>query len=223
MTQTCSRQAVSLPASSTLLVEDPAALAAIHRPGVNLCVWRRPVSPRLLRFIDTVVLPRNVKRVLTCDSAASLIEELLQDIPGGDERDWFEEDIRGLVKLYAALLGAERVTLKLESFGGALCERFHVDWVKLRLICCYAGPGTEWLDSRHVDRSRLGPQPGDPADEYSGLLREGAVIRRLDRFAVGLMKGQLWPGNQENALVHRSPHVEDASLRRVLFKIDPAE
>lgn len=33
--------------------------------------------------------------------------------------------------------------------------RYHEDKVPLRLLCTYVGPGTEWLDDRHVDRWQL--------------------------------------------------------------------
>ena len=73
------------------------------------------------------------------------------------------------------------------------------------------------MADEEINRDWLSPRGGERGDE---LLREGATIRQLERFDVGLMKGDRWPGNQGKGLVHRSPHDRDAKQRRVLFKID---
>jgi hypothetical protein len=155
----------------------------------------------------------------TAPSAAdgALVQAL--ELPGGDA---FARDVRFLSDLFAGITGVEALNVKLECFGGGLCERFHVDLVQLRLICSYGGPGTEWLEEAFVNRARLGPDAGGPADEESGLLLPGATVWRMDRFAVGLMKGERWPGNSGRGLVHRSPYGTTADVRRSLFKIDMA-
>jgi hypothetical protein len=48
-------------------------------------------------------------------------------------------------------------------------------------------------------------------------------VERLDRYAIALMKGEKWPGNRGNGLVHRSPRIIGSGQRRVLFKIDSDE
>lgn len=72
-----------------------------------------------------------------------------------------------------------------------------------------------------LDRAFLGPAAGDLPDEHSGLLLPGAVVHRLERFAVAVMKGERWPGNSGKGLLHRSPRIASSGRRRVLFKIDP--
>jgi len=198
--------------------EAPAPLSTILEPGVNLCIWHRVVPALLREFIAAEVLPRKIKQSVAWSGETMDLSGLLVDLPHGTGRDLLAEDLRGLAGIVRELTGSERVTLKLESFGGNLCERFHVDRVALRLICSYAGPGTEWLADADVNRAWLGPAGQRLADEESGLLRTGAVVRRLDCFDVALMKGESWPGNSGRGLVHRSPRIADQ--RRVLFKID---
>jgi len=205
---------------SSLMVNDAAELVRILQPEVNLCVWQRSVPVPLERFIDAVVSPRTDRRQVTCAARAADLTELLQDIPRGEGFEHFQADIHSLVHLYREVTGTDRITIKLEAFGGNLCEAFHADWVQLRLICCYAGPGTEWLDNADIDRAKLGPASGGLHDEDSGLLLPGARIRYMDRFSVGLMKGECWPGNRGNGLIHRSPKTDDATRRRVLLKIE---
>jgi len=208
------------PTTSTVAVADSDGLTAIHEPAVNMCVWQRSLPETLAQFVDAVVLPRNIKRVLTCAADAPAIDELLQELPMERGFALLRADMLELAVRFAKLTSAQQLTLKLESFGSNLCERFHVDWVPLRLICSYAGPGTEWLDNAAADRAFLGPAAGDLADEASGLLRPGAVVQRMERFAVALMKGERWPGNQGNGVLHRSPRIAGSGQRRVLFKID---
>jgi hypothetical protein len=210
--------------TSAIVSDDLGDLRRITEPGVNLCLHRRTVPPDLEQFIDLAVLPRTIKRTASINVASVDFDEFLQDVPTNkDGLARFRTDIEELVHLYAELTGAMRLSLKLESFGTNLCERFHTDQVQLRLICSYAGPGTEWLHNDDVDRAKLGPGAAGRPDEESGLVLPGARVRQMPRFAIGLMKGDRWPGNRGNGLVHRSPRITDRNLRRVLFKIECTE
>lgn len=208
------------PTGSAISLNDPADFVRIREPGVNLAFYRRQVAPPVQQFVDEVLLPLNLKRVVPGTDAAKGPALLLDGIGRPEEAQAFAQDLRALIKWYIQAAAVPKVNLKLECFAGNLCERFHADRVPLRLVCSYAGPGTEWLADEEINRDRLGPRAGEMRDEKSGLLREGAVIRQLERFTVGLMKGDCWPGNLGKGLVHRSPHVRETGLRRVLFKID---
>jgi hypothetical protein len=94
------------------------------------------------------------------------------------------------------------------------CRRFHVDHTRLRLLCTYRGPGTEWLAHDQVDRQALAAhQPND------AILRHGQP-RHLEPFWVGVLKGERFPGNAGRGLVHRSPPVADTGTTRVLVCLD---
>ena len=187
--------APSLSTGSALLLDDPADLVRIREPGVNLVVYRRRVGTSVQKFVDEVLLPLDLKRIVPGTDAAQGPVQLLDGIVPMDKAQPFIEDLRELIERYTQVAGIQSVNLKLECFAGNLCERFHTDRVRLRLICSYAGPGTEWLADEEINRDWLGPRAGDRRDEESGLLREGATIRQLERFAVGIMKGDHWPGN----------------------------
>jgi len=208
------------PASSSALVEEPAGLCRILEPHLNFCVLRRDVASELEDFVREVLLSREMCRSLICATADPDLEELLQGIPHSDGLAAFRADLLAQVRWFGSFIRAPQVQIKLESTGKDLCERFHVDQVPLRSICTYEGPATEWLDNAAVNRSKLGPGSGGQRDEESGLLLPGARIQQLPRLAVGWMKGGLWPGNAGSGLVHRSPRVRAAGLRRVFFKID---
>jgi hypothetical protein len=87
------------------------------------------------------LLPGDTKRLITCDSHAPDLAGLLEGVPTTPGYAAFCEDIRLQVDLYALLMGPGQINLnlKLECFGSNLCERFHTDWVGLRLICRMRG------------------------------------------------------------------------------------
>jgi len=197
----------------TTTADAPAELATILRPEVNLCLWQREVPVDLVRFVDTSLAGRDYRRCTTWDGNEPEWLELGADLAAADGFEAFRDDVTLLAHVYAELTGAARLAIKLEAFAGNLCERFHVDRVGLRLICSYAGPGTEWLANADVDRRSLQP------DAAAGPVRPGGQVRQMPRWAVGLMKGERWPGNTGNGLVHRSPKCGPTE-RRVLLKIE---
>lgn len=123
----------------------------------------------------------------------------------------FLADVAWLVGAYACLLDARRIGLRLRVLDKAMCPRFHVDHVPLRLITSYAGVGSEWLEEGGMPRSRLGQAAAEPQDE--------ACIRRLGAGHVALAKGEKWQGNEGRGLIHRSPQ-PPAGERRLLLTLD---
>jgi Protein of unknown function (DUF1826)/CobW/HypB/UreG, nucleotide-binding domain len=64
-------------------------------------------------------------------------------------------------------------------------RHFHVYHATVRLVCTYAGPTSEWLEERDVDRSS---SPGPPGLHRRSLHRDPAV-RRCAPLDVVLFKG----------------------------------
>ncbi len=208
------------PITSAVLGSHAADLHRIREPRLNLCVLGRTVAAEVEEFVRGVLLPGDLRRTAVCDPADPEVGGLLSGFPASASLAAFRADILVQLRLFAAFLDAPRYHLKLIATGDNQCERFHVDWVRLRSICTYAGPATEWLDNADVDRANLGPGAGGLPDEASGLLRPGASVRRLPLYAVAWLKGSRWPGNADGGMIHRSPRVLGSGQRRVVFKID---
>ncbi|MGC0155055.1 DUF1826 domain-containing protein [Chromobacterium vaccinii] len=202
--------------ASARLSDNLADLAAIFDAGVELCLYRRPPIADIagyLRRAGRDGLPGlGWRRVLTPGEA---IDAPLADLPG---REALYADIAWLCDLYATLTGCDRVGARLEVLSGAMCPRFHVDRIGLRLLCCYQGPGTEWLPDAAADRVRLGAGARGLSDAQSGLIRDAAAIGRAPPFSVLLLKGAEWPG-ADSGVIHRSP-VPRAGEPRVLLALD---
>ncbi len=201
----------------TVHTRELTGLTGIHREGVNVCLWHRDVDAEVRRFVETALLARAVRVQSTVTvGRGQEIAALLPTGCDGPGRDAWLKDVRLLVDVYGDLLGFSAVGLRVTTLPRPMCPRFHVDRVGVRLVCTYAGTGTQWLDSGDVDRSKLGPAAGSVPDEASGLVLAPERVHTMPAFAVGLFKGEGWPGNHGNGAVHRSPPMQPGEMRLVL-------
>lgn len=125
-------------------------------------------------------------------------------------------DTRFWVEVLSELTGATHVGVRLTRIEEAMCPRFHVDGVTVRLVTTYVGLGSEFVSSEQVDRTRLGHAASGMTDATSGLLRTSDCVRSAQAFDVVLLKGEAWPGNKGRGAVHRSPAASAAAPRLVL-------
>lgn len=191
-------------------------LTEVLHDDVNLAVWQRRLPAQIEDFATallaqgeplahamTLELPR-------ADSEPSLDGLLARyaDLPG---QAAFLADVAWLVRAYACLLDARRIGLRLRALEQAMCPRFHVDHVPLRLISSYAGVGSQWLEEGVMARGRLGQVSAEPQD--------AALIQQLQAGHVALAKGEKWQGNEGRGLIHRSPQ-PPAGERRLLLTLD---
>lgn len=140
--------------------------------------------------------------------------------PARSGREDFVADIDYLAEIYGDLLGCPSVGLRVEVLARAMCPRFHVDATGIRLLCTYRGSGTEWLDDRYADRSKLGSVSDRIDDEHSGIILNPAGVHRVATYDIALLKGSRWQGNAGRGIIHRSPAVSDESAPRVLLALD---
>ena len=130
------------------------------------------------------------------------------------------EDVTMLVSAYCELFERREAGLRLRTLDKAMCPRFHVDRVPARMICSYGGIGTEWLPEYAFNRRKLGMGGCGVPDDVSGLIADPTAIRQMPAYAVGLMKGENWAGNEGCGLVHRSPKPTAVQPRRLLLTLD---
>ena len=173
-------------------------LPEILRPNTSLAIWQRESSWRIEQYFrdNFATLGINIRGVFALDN---LKTELLQILPEHEYRDEVVEDILLLSDLITCLFNCDSVGLRLAPLQKAMCPKFHVDNIPVRLVNTYLGPGTEWL-------------PVDAPSEES--------LHQMDPFSVGLLKGKAWEGHEDMAARHRSCQVE-ANSQRVLLTLDP--
>lgn len=136
---------------------------------------------------------------------------------GPDAQAWTSY-VEKITEIFACLLDAKTVGVRLVVSDGPHCPRFHVDQVVARGVLTVIGAGTEWLDDAHLDRSRLGHAGGPGGDDVSGLVRDWGQVRRAVPGELAVFKGAAWPGAAGRSVVHRSPPAD--GVRRVVLTLD---
>lgn len=189
-----SRSGISGPGITHLQCLGPGALASIHDRTMGLAIWdRRPRLPSGYELAAMVPAPP------ACLVASGAPEEAARALKAQLSRraGALAADIGALAHLFAAVAGVRMVRIRLEHLDDDACRRFHVDAVRMRLLCTYAGLGTQWQDVH-------------------------GRLHRMARLQVGLFKGSRHPSGG-SSILHRSPpvsHLPPARRARLLLCID---
>lgn len=194
----------------------PETLTRILEDQTNLAVWQRQLPVHIADFAQLVLslnepLAESLCLELPDEDAEPDLAGLaagLRDLQGFEG---FVSDLKWLISAFACLLGARRIGVRLRVLDKAMCPRFHVDHVPVRLITTYAGIGSQWLEEGAMDRLQLGQADAEP--------QGAASIRQLNSGDVALLKGEKWHGNEGFGLIHRSPQLAPGE-RRLLLTLD---
>ena len=175
----------------------------IEGPG-----WARVFSPACAVVVDlqTALDPRMLNGLLaSAEGGERIIVRAVVD-PDGPGQVFgtlpipLVDDILANARRFAALLSVATVKVRLEQVTTDACRLLHSDYVDVRLIKTYAGPGTDYA-----------PDPDTPA-----------VLERLATGATGLFAGRDFPGDGHTACLHRSPPINGTGIRRLVLVIDRA-
>jgi len=215
-------RAASCAAASTRsirFVTEPVDLVCVFEPEVQVVCLRREPDLVIQRSLDSLARAGGLGSGfrISLPARAALDAGALPDLLASDA---MKADIALLLDIYADLVGCSSMGLRVEITKQAMCPRFHVDRVGIRLLCTFRGSATEWLEDEWVDRSKLGGGASRLPDETSGLMRDPAGIGHAEPFDLVLLKGCAWPGNELHGAIHRSPSVPTHSAPRVLLGID---
>lgn len=193
--------------------QTPKALSRILDDEINLAVWKRHMPLHIAEFARLLLsLNEPLAESLCLELADEDAEPDLSGLASGfrdlEGYEGFIADLKWLVSAFACLLGARRIGLRLRVLDKAMCPRFHVDHVPVRLITTYAGVGSEWLKEGAMDRRQLGQANAEPMDTTQ--------IQQLKSGEVALLKGEKWHGNEGFGLIHRSPQPAPGERRLIL-------
>lgn len=120
-------------------------------------------------------------------------------------------DIEVLLSQFKLVSKVDYFKLILSTINSNMCSKFHTDNNTLRLLCTYAGPGTLWLPKTAVKNVK-NPNEVNWEDEFSNEIQQAQIGE------VVLLKGMLYPNG--NAVMHKSPSIEEAGNKRLLLRID---
>ncbi|WP_322845332.1 DUF1826 domain-containing protein [Pseudomonas sp. B33.4] len=190
----------------------PKTLTRILDDDTNLAVWQRQLPLHISDFAQLLLsLNEPLAQSLCLELASEDAEPDLTGLASGfrdlEGYEGFIADLKWLVSAFGCLLGAKRIGLRLRVLDKAMCPRFHVDHVPVRLITTYAGVGSQWLKEGVMDRQQLGQANAEPH----------AQIQQLSSGDVALLKGEKWHGNEGFGLIHRSPQPTAGEHRLILI------
>ncbi len=173
------------------------------------------VPESVRRFARTLIDRRCLATPLEIERLAVDAPALLTDLRRGVADFGDVEDVGAFtnwaarwVREFGALVDAKALSLRMVHSRKPMCPRFHVDNVRVRLICALVGPGSEWLRSEDV--SYL------PDDRVCQQVHPGAV-QQLASGSIGLFRGVRFRGGRKQGVVHRSPQT---AVDRVVMTMD---
>lgn len=189
------------------VVDAPEGLSAIRHPGCAAVIWRRQLSPGFQSWLDGLapeVLPRG-RVILRPEAVRDVVAEVCNagGTPHGSERDLLVEDVAALADIFASIMRARWLRLRLDVVTTNACRRFHIDAVTARLVCTYRGSGTQY-----------------------GISTDGVEPRRIFSVPTGgpiVLRGTLWPEGPRSGLLHRSPPIEGKGETRLVLVLDPLD
>lgn len=178
-------------------------LSQILNPNVQLAVWRRP-GTRLLTWIKDLDFDAidDVQTDMTLSDGVGEISQMLVQAgyPGDPLRNVLAEEIGRYATIFGQIMDRTQLRMRLEIVETDACRKFHMDFVKARLIAPLTSPGTQWIEAD------AGP---------------GAMINELGAGDVAIFKGRIWA--EEPAILHRSPPIAGTGVSRLLLVLDPKD
>lgn len=193
-------------------------LSDIFNNENNISLWNRNLDESISIGAKEIIndnLEFNFSKVLKYDE---INEALINRLGQSQNKILLFNDISNLTELFCSMFELKKVWLRMGISTKATCPRFHVDYLKCRLLTTYNGPGTEWLPNDLIDRTKLKFNQKFSTDQ-DGLFSSKKDIKQLATGDVALLKGELWPGNKGQGLVHRSPYYNQ-EYKRLYLTID---
>lgn len=219
------RLRLSLVRSRTVVSPDREASSAIHEPSVNAFLWRRTLAPEVEHALAAFTATREAfeSRILlgANDDVEQAVARLVTArLPSLDLRESLALDLVTLLELHQQLASTAQTSLTFSLVDDDACRRFHTDEIGLRLVCTYAGPGTECAPDAAVDRTAFG-QPHASNDMANlAIVPEARAVLHARAGDVVLLKGDAWPDNRGLGAVHRSPPIASRGLRRLVLVVN---
>jgi len=193
-------------ASPVAMVEDIGALDMINDSKTAAVIWKRPIPTSVLNWFAELPLDRieGARFVVARDDVRRCVEKIFGEVASvpGQDFDWLIGDITALSHEICRLFTASHVRVRVEVVSDDACRRFHMDAVRVRSICTYCGPGTEY-----------GMSKGDESPEQ---------VHHVPTGMPALFKGTKWPTSARGRLLHRSPPINGLGVSRLVVVIEPA-
>jgi hypothetical protein len=199
--------------SDNVISDNESGLKNIIEPDCNISIWKRSLcfDPAALLTHDPkrfrILVPSNAPKA---DLYALITEAMIKagyhmDVDMGVDAIALAQDISRLCVLFQAYTRTPKTQIRLEIIDNDACRKFHSDFVTVRLISTYLGPGTQWINSSITYKQTSVP------DEDIHEMAPGDV---------GIFKGRM---ASSTPAIHRSPPIERTGQKRFVLVLNPEE
>ncbi len=194
-------------ADNVRVVHDVAGAAALFDDWCNVVVLKRTLGTRL------AVEAQHAAQQPTFSLIMAVLAEGFRELSDRLVRmPALAEDIGFWARVIAELTGCKQVGVRLQRVEVAMCPRWHVDNVVVRVVSAFVGQGTEFTTN--------GAPGGRSVSALEAFNRaQGAMNERAEAGDVLFLKGEVWPGNSGRGAVHRSP-LATREQPRLLLTLD---
>ena len=187
------------------LVDIAEDCAVIRQSDCAVSVWQRRPLPSFQSWIDGLApetLP-TARVILRPEGVRTAVRQICVSAGTPDcvERDLLIDDVAAMADIFAKLMQAQWLRLRLDLITTNACKKFHVDAVTARLVCTYRGTGTQY---GNTEGGR------DPKSIFT--VPTGSPI---------LLRGTRWPEQPPSGVRHRSPPIEGSGETRLVLVLDP--
>lgn len=184
-------------------------LSEIHKPTTNISIYDRDIS-----HLDNEINKLISKKInfQTAGETELIIKNIKEEL---EEFSLMINDLTELLHHFQKITKAASFRLLLKTVNTNMCRKFHTDINDLRMLCTYRGPGTLWLENANLETL-------NSPNTTEAIYNENK-IEQAKKGAVLILKGALYPSNNTNAIVHRSPTIEETGTNRLLLRIDTNE
>lgn len=198
-------------------------LHSIKSEGIQLAVWQRlPVVPAQAAVEALRSIPDRCLLDLRIQDFTGLSSKLRSHFNFRSSSlqaslDALACDFQNLGALFSKITEQQHLRLRLERVQDDGCALFHVDTLPVRMVCTYAGPGTQWVEEDNLRRDQLGLRGRSVEEANAAIVIDPRKIHTAAAWQVLVFKGRLWEGHGfTDGLVHRSApvrHPRDGRLR----------
>lgn len=200
-----------------VLSRDESALALLRQDDVSLVVVSR--EPLRTKWGDHPTFApahgAHLSQTLTVGAGVDLACGSFGPIPV----ELVRSDIALLVRALTSVAKCRRANVVLDVVDDDACRKFHVDYVGVRAVVTYAGPGTEWVLEGGAIRRHLAMPFATVALANRSTVPDRRFVRRARTFDLVVMKGLASKGNEDRGVVHRSPPILRRRLRRLVLTV----
>jgi hypothetical protein len=193
-------------------------LASLAGPETNLLRFSREVPLAISRSLFDWAL-RGAKPLQIVSDVRHLPALELPEGLSAHAEAWIRTDILFWVNALSTHASERKWKIFFGPIYGERCSKFHVDYVRYRLITTYVGPGTEWVPDDAVDRAALEHPPLGVSAANRLIVRDEAQIQRASTGEVLVLKGKL----EGDGAVHRSPLVMGTGQVRVVLIVSTVD